>query len=104
MTEHAALICPKCQKAPIESIMYSAPVYLPYGGIVYGGEFQDEQGRWHSHGRHCRTIYCPHGHSWVVDVIDSCWCGWPDTGPYMKEETDGSHRGRSVSGSEHGPR
>jgi len=84
MAEHTRPVCPECQREPIKSRVYPDYAY-PRPGIICDGEFRDERGQWHGHGGRLKRICCPQGHSWMVEVLDRCWCGWPDSGPYAKE-------------------
>lgn len=73
--------CPKC---------HSPRLNLGGGSstLLWCPTFTDDGGKtWHHHngnritqGYECRDC----GQTWGQDVKQTCWCGWPDSGPYKE--------------------
>jgi len=81
-------LCPECGKEPIKSRMYGELVYWRTG-LTHRPLFY-EQGHCHVHDAigEERAVYCPSGHRWIEKILRSCWCGWPNSGPYAREVVD----------------
>ena len=79
------MICPFCKEEGEKSLVY------PGVGTVtamYCPPFYDEEGRMHIHDSNITTqsYSCSRGHNWTEKSKGSCWCGWPDTGPFKEQE------------------
>ena len=75
--------CPQCVAEGLTSTLRPKSMTST---LTYVSPFYAEDGSYHYHdGTKRRTFYdCSNGHKFDVLSVDSCLCGWPDTGPYAE--------------------
>ena len=77
------MLCPECQKLELKSKVYPG---LGMETLMYCAPFYDEQGAYHHHDLNITTskFTCSNSHTWEQRIGHGCWCGWPDSGPYVE--------------------
>lgn len=81
------LVCPECQKKGLKS---SAVPGECFRTLMWCPPFYDEDGRLHNHdiNTYTQDYSCSNGHSWRQNLNQNCWCGWPDSGLWVKSQLE----------------
>jgi len=70
-----SVMCPHCRKLHTTSASYRISSTVT---LFDCPSFYDENGKYHHHDLNKETVtyQCSNNHTWTVDYMGSCWCGW----------------------------
>ena len=86
--------CIECKKVDRVQVAYPQDAFTTCMGYP---EHTDKEGRHHYHdgNRVTRRYECPYGHSFEIQTVGTCWCGWPEK--YSGEHHYFPSKGRGVT-------
>lgn len=70
----------KCEQCVKDGKRSTVTPGTSYRTAMWCPPFYDADGAYHNHDLNSTTteMRCSEGHSWIVTMSGSCWCGWPE--------------------------